>query len=444
MFHGRRRSWALWGLVLLALAWTTPARAGAFDFNDTGWEGTSELLELARTKLGPGRVEILSVVDWDRLKPGDGLLVLHPTVELEYDQASAFLRAGGRIALLDDHGKGAKFLERFQIHRIAAPFRPARSLRQNPRYAIAIPAVQLVAGQEQGRHPVVAQVRELVTNHPMALTHPNLTPVLEIPALGEPNATLAVTGIIVNRGRLFAMSDPSAAINLMLRYPGNRAFAEGLVSYLVEDDAWGTRGGRLYVVANQFQQRGAYGGGSSLAQDLAEQLSGVRELVQSFHEDGLPDILAVFLAALSGLGALGWAATAALRTYRRQSPRYAAAQPLVAQGGVAGRAAVLAAPTTHRALALLELKSALEEGLSHRLGLPANAGLPALCRELEQRGLVRPATLHELGRILRELTKAENAVSTSRPLRVKAETVESMRRRVLAILSEVDGARMNE
>ncbi len=62
--------------------------------------------------------------------------------------------------------------------------------------AIAVPAVEQVAGQEQNRHPVVAGVDRVVTNHPTALVHPNLTQVLKIPALGEPDATLAVTGII--------------------------------------------------------------------------------------------------------------------------------------------------------------------------------------------------------------------------------------------------------
>jgi len=434
---------ALLGLSL-GLLLTTSARAAAFEFNDSGWEGTSELLSLARARLGPSRVEILSVLDWERLKPGDGLLILHPTVDLEYDQASAFLRAGGRIAVLDDYGKSPPFLQRFQIRRISAPLRPARALRQNQSLAIAVPATQIVAGQEQGRHPVVAQVKQLVTNHPAALTHPNLTPVLEIPAIGEPNATLAVTGIIVNRGRLFAMADPSATINLMLRYPGNRAFAEGLVDYLVEDDTWGTRGGRLYLVANDFRQRNTYGGGSTLVQDVEEQLEGIRDVIASMHDDGLPDILAVLFAALAGIGALGWTVGASVRVYRRHAPRYAAAQPLVAQGGVAGRAAVLAAPTTHRALALLELKSALEEGLAHRLNLAPGAGLPALARALHEQGRLSKKSSEELGRIMSELGRAEMAVASSRPLKVTAESVERMRRRVLAILSEVDSPRSDE
>lgn len=428
-------------LLFLGLAWPGVARAGAFDFNDTTWEGTSELLALARTRLGSSRVEIVAVLDWERLRPADGLLVVHPTVEVDYDEASAFLRAGGRIAVLDDFGKGDVLLGRFQIRRVAAPLRPARALRENPNLAIAVPAVQQVAGQEQGRHPVVAQVRDVVTNHPAAFTHPSLTPVLEIPAIGEPSATLAVTGIIVNRGRLFAMADPSASINLMLRYPGNRAFAEGMIDYLVEDDSWGERGGKLYLVANDFKQRGAYGGGTSLGQELKEQLEGFEDLVSSMHDDGLPDILAVLFAVVAGVAAVGWTLSSSLKVYRRSPPRYAATQPLVAQGGVAGRAAVLGAPTTHRALALLELKSALEEGLAERFGLAPTTGPAAFVAEAERRGALSPRSLAELRRLFSELGRAETAVAASQPLRVTNETVEKTRRAVLAILSEASAPR---
>lgn len=427
--------------VLGALFWPSPAAAGPFDFNDTTWEGTSELLALARTRLGSSRVEIVAVLDWERLRPADGVLILHPTSEVDYDEASAFLRAGGRIAVFDDYGKGDALLARFQIRRVAAPLRPARALRRNPSFAIAVPSVQLVAGQEQGRHPVVAQVREVVTNHPAAFTHPNLTPVLSIPAQGEPDATLAVTGIIVSRGRLFAMADPSASINLMLRYPGNRAFAEGVVDYLVEDDSWGQRGGKLYLVANEFKQRGAYGGGTSLGQELKEHLDGFQDLVGSMHDDGLPDVLAVLFAVVAGLGAVGWAISSSLKIYRRSPPRYAATQPLVAQGGVAGRAAVLGAPTTHKALALLELKSALEEGLAEKLGLAPTAGPQALLAEAERQGALAPRSLAELRRLWSELGRVETAVAASQPYRVTHETVEETRRAVLAILSEAAGPR---
>ena len=48
-------------------------------------------------------------------------------------------------------------------------------------------------------------------------------------------------------GRLLAMADPSAFINLMLRYPGNRNFARGVLKYLLEDDSWGRRAGTLRI-----------------------------------------------------------------------------------------------------------------------------------------------------------------------------------------------------
>jgi hypothetical protein len=301
-----------------------------------------------------------------------------------------------------------------------------------------VPAVQEVAGYEQGRHPIVAKVQKLVTNHPTALVHPNLTPVLEIRAVGEPDATLAVTGIIVNRGRLFAMGDPSAVINLMLRYPGNRAFAEGLIDYLVEDDTWGRRGGTLYLVSEHFAQSGHYGGGSSLIQDLHDYMGGVLEMLGDIHRDGLPDSLAMILAGLVSLGGVAWMGLVATRPYRRKAPRFAAATPLVAQGGIAGRAAVLAAPTTHRGLALLELKSALEEGLMHRLGLDSRVATATLLAEIDRQNALGRRSSGELEKMLGELKKVEEAVTSSQPVRVTQADVERIQKQVRAILAEVD------
>ena len=59
-----------------------------------------------------------------------------------------------------------------------------------------------------------ADVDRIVTNHPTALTHEKLTAVLEIPAIGEPNATLAVTGVIEKRGRIFAMGDLPTTVRI--------------------------------------------------------------------------------------------------------------------------------------------------------------------------------------------------------------------------------------
>ncbi len=297
--------------------------------------------------------------------------------------------------------------------------------------------MQQVAGHEEGRHPIVKDVGEVVTNHPSCLTHPNLTPVLDIPAIGEPNATLAVTGVIASRGRLFVMGDPSVVINLMLRYPGNRSFADGLVTYLVEDDTWGARGGKLYIVSGAFRQRGSYGGDAGLSGEFKEYLSDMKEILGDMHQDGIPGPLALLLAVgVSALGAV-WVGRRTLKTYKRTPPRYAAEQPLVAQGGVAGRAAVLAAPTTHRALPMLEIKAALEEDLAHRLGLPEKTSSEQLQQEVAARDLLSPSSLARLGQLFGELRRAELAVMAAQPMRVTPAQVQAARKTALALLAEV-------
>lgn len=434
-------------LVTLAGAgfgWVAPAPAqAAFAANDTSWEGTSELLDLARARLGRDRVELVALLDYSALDPADGVLLLHPEVNIDHEQLSSFLRAGGRVAVLDDYGTGGKLLNRFRIQRVAAPARPSRTLRNNSDLAIAVPFVERVAGHEQGRHPVVAEVEQLVTNHPTALLHPSLTPVLEIPATNEPDATLAVTGIIHKKGRLFAMGDPSAVINLMLRYPGNRAFAEGLVDYLVEDDTWGARGGKLYLLSGKFDQSGHFGGHSSLANEVRQRVDALGEAIAEAREQGIPDVVVVMLAWLAAAAAAGWTAVVALRAQRRVVPRYASPTPLVAQGGVAGRAAVLAAPTTDHGLVLLELKSALEEALVHHLGLQPGASHQRLLEEVDRQGALSRPSSETLKTVLAELSKVAMAVATSQTRSIPWSRVEQTRQRISSILAELEQAKEN-
>lgn len=427
--------------VVVGLLVAAGARAASFEGQDSSWRGTSELVDLARRRLGPERVVVTGTLDYGALGPSDGVLVLRPEVALDFEQLSAFLRAGGRLAVLDDYGAASGFFERFHIRRIPTPRRPAGMLRENPALAVAVPVVQEVAGYEQGRHPVVAGVSKLVTNHATALTHPNLTPVLEIPAIGEPNATLAVTGIIANRGRLLAMGDPSVVINQMLRYPGNRAFAEGLVDYLVEDDSWGARGGKLYVVANRLTQRGRFGGKAGLADELSDRLSALAGLVTTVRRDGLPELAATLLAALAALGVVAWMGVVSTRPFRPSPLRFVAETPLVAQGGAAGRAAVLAAPTTERVLALLELRSALVEGLGERLGLAPGAAVSTLVEEIDRQGALGRQSFEALKAMLAEMNRAEAAVMASRSFPVKENALTRVREQVLELLAEADARR---
>lgn len=409
----------------------------AFSFNDESWEGTSQFLAIARDELGSERTALVAQLNFDELSPRDGILILHPEVAVNYEEVSAFLRAGGRVAIVDDFGRGAELLERFQIHRIRAPLNPVQALRHNPSLAIAVPAVQNIEGQEQGRHPIASQVKELVTNHPTALSHPDLTTILTIPARGEPDATIAVTGIIVDRGRLFAMSDPSAFINLMLRYPGNRNFALGLIRYLVEDDSWGEREGKLYLLTNDFEQSGHYGGRKTVVDQLSSEVRNLKEATLEIRRKGLPELLAALLAALAGVLSVGFVAWIASRPYRRELPRYAREAPLATQGGVAGRAAALGAKTSHRALAVLELKSALVDGLCHQLGLAPETNLRQLLNEVARNDLLSRPSLRALQETLTYMNTVEDAVIGASPFRIGQARLKSVHATVMRLLKEV-------
>jgi len=423
-------------LIFVTLA--GPASGKGFEVADTSWEGTSELYALAQQELGKAKVEVLASADFERLGKDDGLLVLHPERELDYNELSAFLRAGGRMAVLDDRGEAAHFLARFQIHRVEAPRNPAQSLRDNPNLAIAVPAVEQVAGQEQNRHPVVAGVDRVVTNHPTALVHPNLTQVLKIPALGEPDATLAVTGIIAKSGRLFAMGDPSVLINEMLRYPGNRAFASGLLKYLVENDAGVSRGGKLYILANDFSQKGHFGGSRGALGELSNLSDTLAEFATELEKHGLPSALSLALAVLAGSGALAWAIHYSSRRYRRSVPRYALAPLLVAQGGLAGRAAVLSAPTTDPALVLLELRAALSEALAQRLDLSRLASPEQIIAELAKRPLFDAARVREIGELFRALAEGQAPILARRRLKLGKGRLAELARKVMEIIGEIE------
>jgi hypothetical protein len=447
--------------VSAVLASALPA-LGAFDFKDATWEGSSELLAIARDKIGKGRVRLTAVIPWDEIQPRDALLVLHPGRELDYREVAAFLAAGGRLGVLDDYGKADALLQRFRIHRVRAPFKPDKPLRDNPNLPVAVPAIS--SSPDARPHTIVAGVDRIITNHPTGLETDRglrLTTVLEMPAKDEPATPLALIGVIGDAkhcglspdaseeplattgatgrcGRLFAMGDPSSVMNMMLRYPGNRTFAARLVEYLVGDDSWGKRGGSLYLVANEFSQRGSFGGRGGLLGALDDRLDAVARLVATIRREGLPEPISLVLAMLAAGGAALWTVGAATRPYRRAPPRYARPTPLVAQGGLAGRAAVLAAESTHRALAILELKAALEEALRQRLGLPETAGTERILEEIDRQDALSRRNSSGLGSLLKEMARAEDAVGRTERIRVTPLMVRSMHDQMTAILAEVE------
>jgi hypothetical protein len=386
-----------WAFAWAILAFVTRAGATPFDVSGSDWEGCAELVRLAKGELGATRVVATTQLDFHELKPEDGLLLLYPERSLDVDELSKFMRAGGRVIMLDDFGRGDSLLRHFGMERVASPRRPAEFLRRNPQLALAEPA---------SAHPVVSDVTRVVTNHPTGLAHPDLSPVLKIRGNGEPDVIVAVAGAVV-KGRLLAVGDPSMLMNSMLRYGGNKSFARGLVRYAVDKDSWGPRGGRLFIATGAFEQKGTFGDDES---SLSEWLRALREALEIMRHEGVPAPLAYALACAIGLALVVWVGSRAGRLHKPITPRFVRRIPAVAQGGVAGHAAVIAAPQTSRVLAVLELKSALEEQLTALLGLSKVPGHTELLSHIATRGVLDAEGVHTLRRLLLRMSNVETMV----------------------------------
>lgn len=387
-------------LVLGALV-VSNAYAESFSVTKARWDSFSAFLSLARETIGPARVEVEATVNWSTLRSEDTLLIVHPETDLSFSETSAFLSAGGRVALLDDFGRGDDLLSRFQIQRVN-PTTPLESLDGNPALAIARPQISRGPNGDDLTHPIAEGVDSVVTNHPQALRElpgVELTRVLTFPTQ-DGEVALAVVGVIGDSkacglalpessratgdarcGRLFALSDPSVFIDLMLTFPGNRQLASGLLEYLMERDVPSERPGRLFIVANRFAQTGHFGGERDLGKDLVSGLEKVHAAFRDLQTEGMPARVALAASLLCAAGAAFWAWKTGGRLYRRPTPRYALAPSLLAQGGLAGRSAVLAAASTTEALRVLELKAALE---AHFKATLAPDGATSFAQQLEK------------------------------------------------------------
>ncbi len=399
-----KRMWslvaALSTLFVATVAWATP-----FDLGGRDWEGATDFVALAKAEIGAARVVPTGQLDLRALKREDSIILLHPERTLDTDSLARFMRAGGRVLLLDDYGTGDALLTHFQMERVAAPRRPAEALRNNPAFAIAEPA---------SAHPVANDVVKVVTNHATGLKHPDLSPVLKIRGADEPDVLLAVAGA-VGQGRLLAVGDPSIVMNDMLRYPGNKAFARGLVKYAADDDTWGKRSsGKLYIVSGAFEQRGAFGD-DSLGDDWHERLRNLEDALAAIRKEGFSPTMAYVFAVIAGFGIVLWVGSRAARTHKPVQPRFTRGAPLLAQGGVAGHAAVIGAPHTSRVLAMLELKAALEEDLCAVLGIDRMPGHEAILVQLSSRALLDTEGLRALKAILLRLSQVETMVLSQQP-----------------------------
>jgi hypothetical protein len=398
---------AVWLLTAaLVFLWPAVAHALPFDLSGHDWEGTSDFAALAKAEIGAPRVVPTGLLDMRDLKREDSVIILHPERTLDVESLARFMRAGGRVILLDDYGTGDALLSHFGLERVPIPRRPAETLRNNPSFAIAEPA---------SAHPVASEVVKVVTNHATGLKHPDLSPILKIRAAEpEPDVLVGVAGA-VGQGRLLAIGDPSIVMNSMLRYPGNKALARGIVKYAADDDTWGKRSnGKVYVVTGPFEQRGSFGEESLLGDDWRDRLRSLEDALAQIRKDGFSAMHAFILAVCIGLGIVLWVGSRAGRPHRPVQPRFTRPLPLLAQGGAAGHAAVIGAAHTSRVLAMLELKAALEEDLAMLLGLERSPGHEALLVQLSSRSLLDTEGLRMLKQLLLRLSSVETMVLSQR------------------------------
>jgi hypothetical protein len=396
----------------------------AFEFTRAAWDSNSALLTQVRGQLGGERVKVWADINWQQLKPQDALLIVHPTHTLSVENLNTFLRAGGRVALIDDFGAAGSLLENFQIHRVAAPTDPLEAFRNRAGLAIARREPSDASGSSL--HPIVREVFQVVTNHATGLEpEPGVewTPLLSIASRSRPPITLAAVGVIGDAnacglteaapvtaqcGRLFVMGDPSVFIDLMLHFDGNRKLLQSLTDYLLEDDAWGPRRGTLYIATNAIGERGGSAAREPLAQEIKRISRNISGYFRELSSQGFSSELCLLLA---GLAALVTASVALRATAGRPSavPRFVKAQSLLSQGGTAGRNALLSAPSTPPDLVALELKSGAEKYLAAVLGCPIHAGAQEALRQVAARP-GHAVFSSRLRTLFNELARAETSV----------------------------------
>jgi hypothetical protein len=423
------------GIALAMRALSAIAGQTPFEPANHDWEGCSGLYDLARRALGEGRVVAVSKLDWSALKPTDGLLVVHPDHAIDADRLFAFLDAGGRTAIIDDFGAGDRILERFHIDRASPPARPIKALRRNAELAVAEPV------SDGGRvHPSVEGVERVVTNHPTTLRYslptPDApTPVLRIRAIDEPDGVLALAGGVGRGGKLFAMGDPSVLINQMLRYPGNRAFASNLVRYLAQDAANPSERGKLYVITNGFSETGAFGGVSTVVSGIENLASDIGEKVVRLSAGGIDGPLGLAFSAALAIAVAAWTFKRTSRVHRAVVPVFSRRIPIGLGGGASGRAALFSKSPAEGAVAMLELKGALEEGLAHELGLEARVSSAVLLEQVRAKAALDEPGIRALKGILSALAKLETKFEAGRNIRLRTHEITEAARTTFDLLA---------
>ncbi len=377
-----------------------PAARAAYEGTSNDWDGLTDFVQLAKDEAGPGNVVVSGSLDYSALSPQDAVILLHPENTLDLESLSRFLREGGRVVLFDDFGTGDDLLTHFQIQRVPLPEHPALELRHNPTLAIAEPA------EHQASHGVT----RVVLNHASGVQHKDLSPLLYVRGDDGSKVYVGLAGA-VEKGHLLVVGDASVPINAMLRFPGNQTFSRNVLHYAYTGVGDVAGHGKIHIVSGAFEQVGTYGEASDSA---LGKLHVISDALKSLKRDGLPPAIAYVLAGVMTLALGLWVWTRATRVHRASTPRYVKKIPLAAQGGVAGHAAVIAAKGTTRALAVLEIKTALEEELCAALELDRAPAPDELSQRARSAGLLSVESARTLRALLAYMGQVETLVLSRR------------------------------
>jgi hypothetical protein len=339
---------------------------------DQDWDGYKLFREVLRAQKSAGLVET-QTLRYPDLKPEDAVFIVGPDKSLDVGSLARFMRDGGRVVLLDDFGTGDALLAHFGMARVPL---------EGPEVTIVN---KFPVAEATGSHPTLSDVARITLNHASGIAHRDLSSVLVVPG-GFGGGVVAVAGA-VKLGRLFVVSDASLFINEMMQLPGNRTFAKNLAEYAVDDDSWGKRHGRIFIVVGGFEQQGEYGAEPNFWLDARATLRSGEDWIKETNRSGIQRESAWLLAALVAIPVLMWLVRRSLSGTAPKPPSYLHAGTGVHQGGRAGHAELLAATDTPASLLVLAWRDALVDALAWSESQLAEAGMPADALRSQRRPL---------------------------------------------------------
>ena len=398
--------------ISILLLFPTIAWAGDdYDPDSQEWNGLSEFVAMGE-ELGTPVVSV-DRLDVGELGESDALVVLYPQRDLPIEAIASFIRAGGRLALLDDYGRGAALLRAYGISRTEADLGATPNLRSNPNLPVA---------QSTTRHALTSGVSGLVANHPVTLRHEKLDALFSFDDAGH---ALVLAGA-VGEGRLVAVGDPSIVINNMLELRDNRRFAENLYRYL---NAAG--GGTVYLVTGDGELFGRFGepGADRPFYDLSrwlEDLAGARTPAAA---------LLIGAIALSAILLVVAATSLPRRTPYDGSQMFAR---LPASGGFVGRVGYFAGHPQDLFAPTLVYKFEFEGELMRLLELTERPALRDVLAALEGRGFSAAEVIDAQALLVELDALREQRDRSPRPPRVSPSRFDLIVRRGEHILSRLD------